>query len=149
MFTPSLMLLSKFSSTTLLGPDLNRSKQREQRFSFPSPLPLFAPVEFLPRVFISLLLEELRSDGFAAAMGSAVAMCAAATLAVGLTKMRCAEAEKISQPTTKVFVFQRKQFFTGSQAAIRFHGTMVLHFSGGFKAGVDEFAQARVGSEPS
>src|SRR5437667_5469868 len=140
MFTPSLMLLSKFSSTTLLGPDLNRSKQREQRFSFRPPFPLFAPVEFLRRVFISLLLEELASHGFAAAMGSAVAMCAAATLAVGLTKMRCAEAEKISQPTTKVFVFQRKQFFTGSQAAIRFfHGTIVLHFGGGFKAGVDEF----------
>src|SRR2546426_9429898 len=44
MFTPSLMLLSKSSSTTLLGPDLNRRKQRERRFSFPSPLPLFAPV---------------------------------------------------------------------------------------------------------
>src|SRR6266566_2040717 len=44
MFTPSLMLLSKTSSTTLLGPDLNRRKQRERRFSFPSPLPLFAPV---------------------------------------------------------------------------------------------------------
>src|SRR5437899_11988751 len=44
MFTPSLMLLSKSSSTTPPGPDLNRREQREQRISFPSPFALFAPV---------------------------------------------------------------------------------------------------------
>src|SRR5439155_5304709 len=67
MFTPSLMLLSKSSLTTPPGPDLNRRERRERRFSFPSPFPLFSPVEFLLRVFICLLLEELAGHGFAAA----------------------------------------------------------------------------------
>src|SRR6266568_4308853 len=44
MFTPSLMLLSKSSSTTPPGQDLNRREQREHRISFPSPFALFAPV---------------------------------------------------------------------------------------------------------
>src|SRR6185503_9842994 len=45
----------KTKSASPSRPDLNRRKQREQRFSFRPPFPLFAPVEF--GVFISLLLE--------------------------------------------------------------------------------------------
>src|SRR5258708_7488146 len=45
MFTPSLMLLSKSSSTTSRDPDLNRRERREQRI--PSPFPLFAPVVYV------------------------------------------------------------------------------------------------------
>src|SRR5437879_6501052 len=84
MFTPSLMLLSKSSSTTPPEPDFNRRKQREQRI--PSPFPLFAPVEFLLRVFISLLPEELAGHGFTAA-SHAVAM-GAAVRAAGLVHFR-------------------------------------------------------------
>src|SRR5258708_1424181 len=40
MFTPSLMLLSKPTSTTPRDPDLNRRKLREQRFCLPSPFPV-------------------------------------------------------------------------------------------------------------
>src|SRR5256885_5918787 len=50
-----------FPYTTLF-----RSERREQRYSFLSPFPLFAPVEFLQRFFIGLLLEELTGHGFAA-----------------------------------------------------------------------------------
>src|SRR5437870_1942351 len=86
MFTPSLMLLSKSSSTTPPGSNLNRRERRQQRFSFPSPLSLFAPVEFLLRVFIGLLLEELAGHGFAAA-SRAVAL-GAAVRAAGLVHFR-------------------------------------------------------------
>src|SRR5438552_3883146 len=57
MFTPSLMLLSKSSSTTPPAPDLNRRERSEQRIPFP--FPLFAPVGFLLRVFIDWLLERM------------------------------------------------------------------------------------------
>src|SRR5260370_15419119 len=58
MFTPSLMVSPKSSSTNPPGSDLNRRKQREQRFSFPAPLALFAPVESVLVPFISLRLEK-------------------------------------------------------------------------------------------
>ena len=80
-------------------------------------------------------------------MGSAVSVSAAAILAVGLTKMRRAEAEKIAQHA-RILFFQREEFFSRSQAAFRFHGVGVLHFNLGFKAGVDGFAQAPAGNDP-
>jgi len=80
-------------------------------------------------------------------MGSAVSVSAAAILAVGLTKMRRAEAEKIAQHAGILFI-QGEEFFSRSQAALRFHGASVLHFNRGFKAGVDGFAQAHAGNDP-
>ena len=68
-------------------------------------------------------------------MSNAVAVGPVAVLAVGLAKVRRAETEKISQPAMKVFIFQRQEFFSGSQVAFHFHGVSVLHFDGGFKAG--------------
>lgn len=35
---------------------------------------------------------------------------------VGLPEVRRAEAQKISQPATKVFIFQVEKFFAGQQA---------------------------------
>ena len=69
-------------------------------------------------------------------MDGVVATGAVAILSVGLAKMRCTKAEKISQPATKVLIFQRKQFFAGSQAAFRFHGFTILHSKRGLKAGI-------------
>ena len=83
------------------------------------------------------------------ATSSAVLADGPAILAVGLAKVRCAETEKISQRAWKVFVLQREEFLTGSQATLRFHSISVLHCDGEFKAGNDEFAQARGGSVPS
>jgi len=44
----------KMKSASPSRPEFNRRKRKEQRI--PSPFPLFAPVEFLLRVFIGLLL---------------------------------------------------------------------------------------------
>ena len=60
--------------------------------------------------------------GFAATGSNAVAMRATAILAVGLPEVRRAEAQKISQSATEVFVLNGEKFFAGQQAAFRFHG---------------------------
>ena len=70
-----------------------------------------------PRYFL-----KMSGDRSFALTGNAVTVGAVTVLAVGLAKVRRAEAEKISQRAMKVFIFQRKEFFASSQATLRFHG---------------------------
>ena len=57
-----------------------------------------------------------------------------ATAAVGLTEVRRAKAEKVSQSTAKVLVFQVEKLLACQQATLRFHGISILHLSGKFMA---------------